>query len=58
MSEKSGILQGNFKSSVRPQDDMYRHVKGGWLDKADHSAFGVKEGDSLYMPNSEQVAIW
>ena len=35
MSEKSGILQGNFKSSVRPQDDMYRHVNGGWLDKAE-----------------------
>ena len=35
MSEKSGILQGNFKSSVRPQDDTYRHVNGGWLDKAE-----------------------
>ncbi|NDE84397.1 MAG: peptidase M13, partial [Actinobacteria bacterium] len=23
-----------------------------------HKAFGVKEGDSLFMPQSEQVAIW
>ena len=35
MSEKSGILQGNFKQSVRPQDDLYRHVNGAWLDKAE-----------------------
>ena len=35
MSEKSGIFQGNFKNSVRPQDDLYRHVNGGWLDKAE-----------------------
>ena len=23
-----------------------------------HAAFGVKEGDSLFMPKAEQVAIW
>ena len=23
-----------------------------------HAAFGVKEGDSLFMPKVEQVAIW
>ena len=34
MTQKSGILQGNFKPSIRPQDDIYRHVNGGWLDTA------------------------
>jgi len=34
MIEKSGIFQGNFNPSIRPQDDMYRHVNGTWLDKA------------------------
>jgi putative endopeptidase len=35
MTQKSGILQGNFKPSIRPQDDIYRHVNGGWLDTAE-----------------------
>ena len=35
MSEKSGIFQGNFKATVRPQDDLYRHVNGAWLEKAE-----------------------
>ncbi|MEY3094781.1 MAG: Neutral endopeptidase, partial [Actinomycetota bacterium] len=35
MSEKSGIFKGNFNSQIRPQDDLYRHVNGGWLDSAE-----------------------
>lgn len=30
---KSGINQANIDSSVRPQDDLYRHVNGTWLAK-------------------------
>jgi putative endopeptidase len=29
----SGLDIAGFDSSVRPQDDLYRHVNGGWLDK-------------------------
>ncbi len=35
MTQKSGIFQSNFKAAIRPQDDMYRHVNGGWLDTAE-----------------------
>ena len=29
----SGIDQSNFDKLVRPQDDFYRYVNGGWLKK-------------------------
>ena len=32
---KSGIYRQHFKDSVRPQDDLYRHVNGGWIDSAE-----------------------
>ncbi len=33
-SAKSGIDLAHIKSSVRPQDDLYRHVNGTWIDNA------------------------
>ncbi len=39
-----GFDPANFDTSVRPQDDFYRFVNGGWLDKteipADESNYG------------------
>jgi len=32
-SPKSGLDLANFDQSVRPQDDLYRFVNGGWLDR-------------------------
>ncbi|TXI10469.1 MAG: M13 family peptidase [Rhizobium sp.] len=41
---KSGINRANFDVRVRPQDDLFRAVNGGWLDKtpipADKSGYG------------------
>ena len=40
----SGLLLANFDRSVRPQDDLYRHVNGAWLARteipADKSSYG------------------
>ncbi len=33
-NSKSGINLSHLKSSVRPQDDLYRHVNGSWIDQA------------------------
>ncbi len=42
---KSGILLDNLDRSVRPQDDFFRFVNGGWLDKteipADRAEYGT-----------------
>jgi len=32
-SLKSGIDRANFDSRIRPQDDFYRYVNGGWLSR-------------------------
>ena len=41
---RSGIDKTNFDPRVRPQDDLYRHVDGRWLEQtpipADLSAYG------------------
>ena len=31
---KSGIDKSNFDPAVRPQDDLFRHVNGHWLEEA------------------------
>jgi putative endopeptidase len=48
MSEDSGILISELDSSVRPQDDLFRHVNGKWIartkipsDKARYGSFYV-----------------
>ena len=45
-TNNSGIAFEHFDRSVRPQDDLYRHVNGTWLrdfelpaDKAVHGVF-------------------
>ena len=41
----SGVRTGNFDQNVRPQDDLYRHVNGRWLETtpipADRSNYGA-----------------
>ena len=31
----SGIERGNFDPAVRAQDDLYRHINGAWISKAE-----------------------
>jgi putative endopeptidase len=32
---RSGVDRSNFDTSVRPQDDFFRYVNGGWLGRAE-----------------------
>ena len=34
----SGIDTSNFDRSIRPQDDFFRYVNGGWLKKCNAAA--------------------
>jgi predicted metalloendopeptidase len=42
---QSGIDRGNMDTTVRPQDDLYQHVNGKWLERteipADKSNYGA-----------------
>ncbi|GHD46600.1 peptidase M13 [Mycetocola manganoxydans] len=40
----SGILRDELDPAVRPQDDLYRHVNGQWLDRTDIPADKARWG--------------
>ena len=41
-SPRSGIARSGFDAQARPQDDLFRHVNGGWLAEAEIPAeYGV-----------------
>ena len=41
---KSGIELSHIKTSVRPQDDLYRHMNGTWIDSAQIPADRSSDG--------------
>jgi predicted metalloendopeptidase len=52
-SPRSGLDTGSFDRAIRPQDDLYRHVNGGWLarteippERASYAAF-IELGDRV-----------
>jgi len=57
MSEKSGIFRGNFKPIVRPQDDMYRHVNGAWLDKAEIPSDRAADGAFYFLRDESEKNV-
>ncbi|MFC5433129.1 M13 family metallopeptidase [Microbacterium suwonense] len=40
----SGLATSEFSSDIRPQDDLYRHVNGAWLDAAEIPADKARWG--------------
>ena len=57
MTQKSGIFQENFKASVRPQDDMYRHVNGGWLDSAEIPSDRAADGAFYFLRDESETNV-
>ncbi len=57
MSDKSGIFKGNFKPTVRPQDDMYRHVNGAWLDKAEIPSDRAADGAFYFLRDESEKNV-
>ena len=35
ISPDSGLAIGEFSAHIRPQDDLYRHVNGAWIDRTE-----------------------
>lgn len=40
----SGLATEEFSSDIRPQDDLYRHVNGDWLERAEIPADKARWG--------------
>jgi len=54
---KSGIDLSHLKPTVRPQDDLYRHVNGTWIDQAEIPSDRSSDGAfyALYQQAEAQV---
>lgn len=57
MTQKSGIFQDNFKAEIRPQDDMYRHVNGGWLDSAEIPSDRAADGAFYFLRDESEKNV-
>jgi putative endopeptidase len=57
MTQKSGIFQGNFKAAIRPQDDMYRHVNGGWLDNSEIPSDRAADGAFYFLRDESEKNV-
>ncbi len=52
-----GIDTTNFDRSVRPQDDFYRFVDGGWMDRTSIPADRSSWGSFVELTEKSQVAV-
>ncbi|KUM33001.1 M13 family metallopeptidase [Arthrobacter sp. EPSL27] len=53
----SGIALSNIDSSVRPQDDLYRHVNGTWLNSTEIPDDRPLEGTFTALRDGSELAV-
>ncbi|MGP4032030.1 M13 family metallopeptidase [Pseudarthrobacter sp. 1C304] len=53
----SGIALSNIDSSVRPQDDLYQHVNGTWLNSTDIPDDRPLEGTFTALRDGAELAV-
>jgi putative endopeptidase len=53
----SGIALSNIDSTVRPQDDLYRHVNGGWLKSTEIPDDRPLEGTFTALRDGSELAV-
>jgi putative endopeptidase len=56
-SLKSGIDRANFDPRVRPQDDFYRYVNGGWLSRNPIPADAVRVSAASQISDTTQAQL-
>ncbi|WP_115790626.1 M13 family metallopeptidase [Arthrobacter silvisoli] len=54
---QSGITLSNIDQSVRPQDDLYRHVNGAWLNSTTIPDDRPLEGTFTSLRDSAELAV-
>ena len=47
MTYPSGLASDDFSADIRPQDDLYRHVNGAWLDRTEIPADKARWGSFI-----------
>jgi len=53
MTHPSGLASDDFSLNIRPQDDLYRHVNGAWMDRTEIPSDKARWGS--FMEIAEQA---
>jgi len=54
---ESGILSDELDPAVRPQDDLFRHVNGRWIDRTEIPADRARYGSFLVLHEQAEQAV-
>jgi predicted metalloendopeptidase len=54
---QSGLDRSTFDTSVRPQDDLFRHVNGGWLARTDIPPDRAVYGTFIQLTDQAEVDL-
>ncbi|WP_158867541.1 M13 family metallopeptidase [Leifsonia sp. AG29] len=57
MTLASGILTDELDPAVRPQDDLFRHVNGRWLERTDIPADKARWGSFMILAEEAEAAV-
>src|SRR5688500_13351551 len=53
----SGIAQDELDAGVRPQDDLFRHVNGKWIERTDIPSDKARYGSFLVLHEEAEQAV-
>ncbi len=53
----SGIAQDELDAGIRPQDDLFRHVNGKWIERTDIPADKARYGSFLVLHEEAEKAV-
>ncbi|MGV8877148.1 MAG: M13 family metallopeptidase [Rhodoglobus sp.] len=53
----SGIAVNDLDPSVRPQDDLFRHVNGAWIDRTQIPADKARYGSFMVLAEEAEAAV-
>lgn len=56
-AQNSGIAVTDLDPAVRPQDDLYRHVNGRWLDRTEIPADKARWGSFSQLAEEAEIAV-
>ena len=54
---RSGISIDNFDPDVRPQDDLFGHVNGGWLKRTEIPADRARYGSFVLLSEAAEAHV-
>jgi putative endopeptidase len=54
---ESGILSDELDPAVRPQDDLFRHVNGRWIERTEIPADRARYGSFLVLHEQAEQAV-